>query len=288
MKLSLTNRALAGVVSQLLTNVRSGHLDDAGQFTDFVAAIAGVVAQYCGGEVDTVTRTDGVSFEDSYVFNVGFEEIPGGEEDPGVSAWRLKEPAPSCAEVLELVKSSGLTIHDYLSVISAPSDDPYLVAARRKCEKIADIAIDEKTVTSVHSAGAWVLSWLFVSREEASKLPVSVILEDAATSATKALVRKKPTTAVDLREKVTWLTELVMNFPDELDAMNLDVDASDGNRHEILWPTIKPFRASMAIAEILDYAKDGMTPEAYIQGKQLVDKGSILDSAIKVHTFRVA
>lgn len=70
------------------------------------------------------------------------------------------------AEALERLKAEGLTIGECVTALAVPNDDPYVSEARKLVEGDDDVEIDEHTVTAVADDGAWVLSWLWVSKYE--------------------------------------------------------------------------------------------------------------------------
>ncbi len=71
------------------------------------------------------------------------------------------------AVVRDAMIFAGLTYPDLLPVFAAHEDDPYVSAARHLIAGDDDLAIDDRTVTCEVDDGAWVLTWIRVSDEEA-------------------------------------------------------------------------------------------------------------------------
>ena len=69
--------------------------------------------------------------------------------------------------ILEGLKADGLTVGECIRALAVPNDDPYVKKARDLVAGDDDIEIDDATTTSVGEDGAWVLSWLWVSNEDA-------------------------------------------------------------------------------------------------------------------------
>lgn len=76
------------------------------------------------------------------------------------------------AKALEALKADGLTIGECITALAVPDDDPYVREARNLIAD-DDVEIDDHTVIAVVGDGAWVLSWLWVSKEEAGPAAIS-------------------------------------------------------------------------------------------------------------------
>lgn len=73
----ITNSALAAILTNLLTNENSGEIDSMESFEQFVADLATVVAEYCGGEVHAATPATPAN-EFATMYAVEIENIPEG------------------------------------------------------------------------------------------------------------------------------------------------------------------------------------------------------------------
>lgn len=109
MKTTVTNGALAMILTNLLTNKESGEIDSMESFGQFVADLATVVADYCGGEVIADSQGNPAGgFTAMYAVEVG--NIP---ED--CTAWSpaLKERTLSATAVVQrLIDTFGEAIEN--------------------------------------------------------------------------------------------------------------------------------------------------------------------------------
>jgi len=71
------------------------------------------------------------------------------------------------AKLLLCLKENGLTIGECVRALSVENDNPYVRAARALVAGGDDVEVDDSTTLSEGEGGAWVLSWLWVSNEEA-------------------------------------------------------------------------------------------------------------------------
>lgn len=70
-------------------------------------------------------------------------------------------------QLVRELRAEGLRIGEAIQACAVPDEDPYVRAARDLVYGSDDVEIDPHTTTSVADEGAWVLSWIWVSNEEA-------------------------------------------------------------------------------------------------------------------------
>lgn len=151
-------------------------------------------------------------------------------DDEGINALcKQLRTEPEHTEVLVSMKDNGLEFGKCIAVFAAPHNDPYVTAARDLVDGEEDVEIDEFTVISDgDDGGVWVLSWLWVSDEEAGILPPAELLETVLDHARKALDDGKHGISTEAMKKLRnnqadWLEDLITNYADELDGIESEV-----------------------------------------------------------------
>lgn len=223
------------------------------------------------------------------------EAEPAESEDPAQAVERLAAAlkatqaalaqAMQHAETLERVRSAtpdsqarestlkaliegGMTIGECIRAFAVPEDDPYVQRARSLIAGGDDIEIDDATTTSVGEDGAWVLSWLWVSNDEAGVRPTTEVWSQVHEYAEDALGDAPGATTpsgVPFAVLVDWLDDLVMNFDDILD--NIEKQPIKGIPGSISWSLDeqdeKPvrFMASDALNQLRLLARQGGLPD---------------------------
>lgn len=182
------------------------------------------------------------------------------------------------AVVLSALKGKGLTITECITALAACNHDPFVRKARELVAgDTAGIAIDNATVTSTSDTGAWVLSWLWVSNDEAGVLLYPDLLERllkparASIAAARRLGKIDATTAKLRNDQADWLEDLVTNFADELDG--IESETPIGEPDSITWTNGKgetmQFLPSDAISALLALARNvGLPTEIADQVEQ--------------------
>jgi len=125
------------------------------------------------------------------------------------------------ARILAELKEEGLTIGECITAFAVSNEDPYVRKARELIIGGDDHEIDDKTTTSVGDDGAWVLSWLWVSSEEAGVLPYADLLEHVLDKARAYLQDEgqEDSNPLSLDIYADWLEALLVNFSDEIDGI---------------------------------------------------------------------
>lgn len=140
------------------------------------------------------------------------------------------------AMTLKRMKDEGLTLAECISAFAASNDDPYVIAARQLVAGGDDVTIDDITTTSPADDGAWVLSWLWVSNEEAGLLAPADMLEQVFNEASAVLDGGSMLDDETLqlrRVQLDWLEDLITNYADELD--EIATETPKGPPGPIVW-----------------------------------------------------
>jgi len=178
----------------------------------------------------------------------------------------LDSKGRECA--LKALVEGGMTIGECIRALAVSEDDPYVQRARSLIVGSDDVEIDDATTTSVGEDGAWVLSWLWVSNDEAGVRSTTEVWSLIHEHAEKALADAPGATTpsgVPFAVLVDWLDDLVMNFDDILD--NIEKQPIKGIPGSISWSLDeqdeKPvrFMASDALNQLRLLARQGGLPD---------------------------
>lgn len=127
--------------------------------------------------------------------------------------------------MLETMMKEGLTIGDCIRAFAIDNENPYVKAARLMIES-PDEEIDDATViaSDAEEGGAFVLTWRWVSDENAGILAPSQLFEVVLTHARFSLVSQRDfANGEELDENyLDWLEYLVLDCSDDLD----DIEAA--------------------------------------------------------------
>ncbi len=151
--------------------------------------------------------------------HLGEAADPNQESDQDSAAQRPRAGAIHDAYDLSDVRAGGWTIGDCIKALAVPSDDPYVVAARALIAGDDDQEIDDETTTSLSEGGAWVLSWLWISNEEAGMLSNAELWEEVLDHALQALDGDHGLDAEKFKRRqiqAAWLGEFLTNFEEQL------------------------------------------------------------------------
>lgn len=163
-----------------------------------------------------------------------------------------KAAADRRSEALAALKAEGLTIGECIRALASPEDDPYIRKARQLINGSDDVEIDEESITAPGDDGAWVLTWTWVSNEEAGILRYSDLFDKVLERARRFLSgyerlehclpaeQKLDAETRALRtHQADWLEDLISNYADELDGIETEIlqstpgpivwDDGDGN-----------------------------------------------------------
>lgn len=178
----------------------------------------------------------------------------------------LDSKGRECA--LKALVEGGMTIGECIRAFAVSEDDPYVQRARSLIAGGDDIEIDDATTTSVGEDGAWVLSWLWVSNDEAGVRPTtevwSLVLRYTG-DAPKDVLKSTTPAGAPFAVLVDWLDDLVMNYGDILD--NIEQQPIKGIPGPISWSldgqNEKPvsFMASDALNQLRLLARQGGLPD---------------------------
>jgi hypothetical protein len=202
-----------------------------------------------------------------------------GRELPGLSDEQR-------ASAIRQLRASGLTIEECINVFAVANDNPYVGKARELIAGGDDLEIDEQTaIASSESGGAWVLSWLWVSNEEAGVLPYSEALESVLDkSRVGNLEHPEPDV---LKAKAAWLEDLISNFADELDNIETEPLLPGKVPGAIDWhqdDRVYTFMPSVAISDLRLIARqrglDDLTSD--VVEKFIQRFGNKLDATLRV------
>lgn len=186
---------------------------------------------------------------------------------------------------LAVLVAQGLTLADCIRAFATPEENLYVKTGRTLVLGADDLEIDNVTTVSEGTGGAWVLSWLWVSNEEAGMLGHSDLLQEVLEHACVALEDADPATPnLALREAQSgWLEETLVNFWDEIDDIgSTKVTQLPG---AITWRCAEAqfsFMASDALWQLLALAKTAGLPDnrAEEAARFVARYGNTLDAAL--------
>lgn len=210
-----------------------------------------------------------------------------------------KAAADRRSEALAALKAEGLTIGECIRALASPEDDPYIRKARQLIEGDDDVEIDEESVASCGDGGAWVLTWTWVSDEEAGILRYSDLFEKVLERARRFLSgyersehclpaeQKLDAETRALRtHQADWLEDLISNFSDELDGIETEVPKREPG--PIVWDdgdgNLIRFMPSDALCQLLSLARRrGLSIELSNQAEKFCLRyGNKLDAILTV------
>ncbi|MEW5891172.1 MAG: hypothetical protein AB1768_19530 [Pseudomonadota bacterium] len=145
-------------------------------------AAAGLRDIHVGFPHDEIASSNGVGLDRLLRELVQYLRENGIDDEGGLDcdATRNIPVAPNGnlrAKLLAELKADGLTIGECITALAVPNNDPYVKKARELLLGSDDIEIDDNTTISVGENGAFVLSWMWVSNEEAGVADAFEILE---------------------------------------------------------------------------------------------------------------
>jgi len=194
-------------------------------------------------------------------------------------------------KILSVMKSRGAEFDSCIQVFGVDANsDPY---SKKACEYLLggdDHEVDEKTVISHSDGGAWVMSWLYITNEEAGVFPYAELLESLLDHAAPSIKNgfdsvggKQP----PLNIYADWLEDLITNYADELDQIETCTPTGEGR--EISWEDAESLRIfrfypSKAVEALLQVAFNNGLPESQRQQVEtfLTKHGSTLDAVLTV------
>lgn len=200
----------------------------------------------------------------------------------------LLQYTPPAAETLSVMKENGLTIGECISTFAVSNEDPYVKKARELIAGSDDVEIDDKTTTSIGEDGAFVLSWMWVSNEEAGVHPYAELLESVLDCARSELSKKDTANPpyAEFRVWADWLESLISNYADELDSIETEVPI--GLPGTIAWvdetDNRYKFMPSTALGQLLLLARQGGLPTGKAQQAEsfCIRYGNKLDAILTV------
>lgn len=228
--------------------------DSVNKIVDDLLEFARKYGEQNSDEPDVGECWDAIDKARLYLQATGSEapSLPAGGADTSKEASATRKD-----HVIAMIKADGLSLADCVKALAVPNDDPYVIKARDLVgARNDDFSIDDVTTTSKGDDGAWVLSWIWVSNEEAGIIPYPELWESVARCARKALTDYSGL-GIDARQfrtnQVDWLDDLITNFSDELDAIaSAETKNPPG---DITWinadNTEVRFRPSEALSQLL-------------------------------------
>ena len=200
-----------------------------------------------------------------------------------------KAAASRRCEALTALKAEGLSIGECIRALASPDDDLFIRKARQLLEGDDDVDIDEQSISAPGEGGAWVLTWTWVSNEEAGVLPYADLLEKVLDHARLLLAGNHALdseTLVLRTHQADWLEDLITNYADELDGIETEIlkstpgpivwDDGDGN--------LIRFMPSDALYQLLSLARRrGLSIELSNQAEKFCMRyGNKLDAILTV------